>query len=210
MGRRHEDDFIADLAGRKPAGFLVVLSSPSGGGKTTIARAVLARRDWTTYSVSTTTRKQRPGEVDGHSYKFVTEEQFRHIADSGGFAEWARVHGNLYGTEKEFIEKAISTGFAVVMDIDIQGAEKIRKNYPEAVSIFIIPPDLKSLEARLRNRGTESPESFSVRMENARKECAVAPEYDYLVINDDLERAIEMVDSIIVAERMRTRRLFDM
>jgi len=200
-------DFINSLARRKPTGFLLVLSSPSGGGKTTIAKALLSLRSFYIYSVSTTTRKIREGEVDGRDYSFVDEKEFLSIAKEGGFAEWARVHENYYGTEKKFIDKAIAEDKIVVMDIDVQGAEQLGNAYPDAVKVFIIPPSLDSLEDRLRLRGTESTNSFELRMENARKEIACASNYEYLVVNDNLSNAIEHIDAIILAERTRMVRL---
>lgn len=200
-------DFVRSLAKRKSAGFLLVLSSPSGGGKTTIAKALLDLQPFTVYSVSTTTRKIRDDEVDGKAYRFVGEREFLSIAEAGRFAEWAMVHEHYYGTEKAFIDKAIAGDKVVVMDIDVQGADQIGRIYPDAVMVFIIPPDLESLEERLRLRGTESEDSFELRMENARKEIARVSSYGYLVVNDNLPEAIGRIDAIMLAERSRLKRL---
>ncbi|WP_417910927.1 guanylate kinase [Candidatus Electronema sp. PJ] len=189
-------------------GILLVLSAPSGCGKTTIVRQVMAELPGLAFSVSHTTRQPRPGEGNGRDYHFVNQEQFKALRDQepSGFLEWAEVHGNLYGTSRQEVEKRLATGTDVILDIDVQGAEQVRHN-AQPVTVFIAPPSLAELEQRLRGRGTESPESLRIRLANAEKEMQAAPTYTYLIINDQLEQAVLALKSIIIAERCRQRRL---
>ena len=188
-------------------GILLVLSAPSGCGKTTILREVMADLSGLAFSVSHTTRQPRPGEEDGRDYHFVTPDQFRAIRDQqpSGFLEWAEVHGNFYGTSRADVETRLAAGTDVVLDIDIQGGLQIRRN-AEPVTVFIAPPSLAELENRLRGRGTETEQSLKVRLANAEKEIAAAPDYTYLVINERLGQAVLALKSIIIAERCRRRR----
>ncbi|MDH3349100.1 MAG: guanylate kinase [Desulfobulbaceae bacterium] len=187
-----------------------IISSPSGGGKTTILKKVLAGLPGIVFSISHTTRSPRPGEVNGRDYYFVTEEEFIAVREQtpSGFIEWARVHDNFYGTSRSDVEMRLKEGADVILDIDIQGARQV-KDAIEAVSIFIAPPSLTELERRLRGRGTESEEVVALRLANARRELTAAAEYDYLVINDSLSEAVEMVRSILISERSRKRRNID-
>ncbi len=190
-------------------GTVYILSAPSGGGKSTVLKKVMANVPGLEFSVSHTTRAPRPGEVSGKDYHFVTVEDFFKIRDgqNGGFFEWAEVHGNYYGTSRSGVEEQLEAGLDVVLDIDVQGARQIRKVI-DAVSVFIAPPTLQELENRLRKRGTESPEALALRLANAQEELSAATEYEYLIINDRLEQAVAILSSIIIAERSRKRRNF--
>ncbi len=191
-------------------GILLVLSAPSGCGKTTILKKVMADLPGLVFSVSHTTRQPRPDEQDGRDYHFVSREQFMAIRDQqpSGFLEWAEVHCNFYGTSRQDVEARLAEGMDVVLDIDVQGASQIRRN-AEPVTIFIAPPSLSELERRLRGRGTESEESLTVRLANAGKEIQDADAYTYLIVNDQLDVAVQELQAVIVAERCRRRRGLD-
>jgi guanylate kinase len=186
---------------------LFVLSAPSGGGKTTILKKVMAGLPGLVFSVSHTTRPPRPGEVDGRDYHFVSQQEFQAMRGGtpSGFLEWAEVHGNLYGTDRAEVERQLQAGLDVILDIDVQGALQVQRA-AAPVMIFIAPPSLAELEARLRRRGTESEDTIRLRLDNARKELERIDRYEYLIINDRLEIAIDSLRSIIVAERCRRRR----
>jgi guanylate kinase len=186
--------------------FPVILSAPSGGGKTTIARHLLSARPDIGYSVSATTRAPRAGEVDGEHYHFIGREEFERRRDAGEFAEWAEVHGNLYGTLRSEVERVLATGRHVLMDIDVQGARQFARAFPDTVLIFVIPPSAEVLMQRLAGRDTESPATLALRMRNARDELAAVEEYRYVVVNDKLEKAIKYVSSVIDAESVRRDR----
>ncbi len=186
---------------------LVVISGPSGVGKTTIIKAVLSRRDDLIFSVSCTTRPRRPGEVHGRDYFFITEQEFKAMIDRGEFLEWAEVHGHLYGTPRKFVEKAFSEGKSVLLDIDVQGALKVMKTFKDGVFIFVAPPSLEDLEKRLRKRGTEDEETIKRRLEDARWELNHIGSFEYLIVNQDLDEAIHALDSIITAEKIKVKRL---
>jgi guanylate kinase len=187
--------------------FPVILSAPSGGGKTTIARRLLAERADVGYSVSCTTRAPRAGEVHGRDYYFLSREEFEGARDRGEFAEWAPVHGNLYGTLRREVDRVLAGGQHVLMDIDIQGARLFGRAFPGAVRVFVLPPSGDVLLGRLQGRASESAESLAVRVRNAREEVSAAREYEYVVVNDDLGRAVAQVASIIDAEGARRERL---
>lgn len=190
--------------------FLLVLSSPSGGGKTTIARSLLDGRDELGYSVSATTRPLREGEADGRDYHFLTRDEFRRRIEAGAFVEWAEYGGNLYGTLWSEVEMLFSAGRIPVLDIDIQGARQIRAAMPEAVLVFVMPPSAAVLAERLKRRNTEAPGRIRQRLEVAALEVESIPAYDYVVENDNLVTAVAIVASIIDAELHRTGRQPDL
>jgi guanylate kinase len=185
-------------------GDLFIVSSPSGAGKTTLIRRVLEdpRIGGTLhFSVSHTTRPPRTGERDGVEYHFVDEAGFRAIEESGGFLEWAVVHGNLYGTSRAEVEPRLEKGLDVLLDIDVQGARQVRSHVPEAVKVIVFPPSREVLEARLKARASDAPEVVRRRLSAARKEMEEWGEFDYAIINEDLEAAVDELRSILVARR---------
>ena len=187
--------------------FPVILSAPSGGGKTTIARALLERRPDLGYSVSCTTRAPRPTEVPGRDYYFLTRAEFIAAREQGDFAESAEVHGNLYGTRRSEVERVLAGGHHVVMDIDVQGAVQFQRAFPQTVTIFILPPSAEVLLDRLRARKTESPAQLAARLQSALQELQQVSEYEYVIVNDDLERAVSSVESIVDAEVVSRERV---
>jgi guanylate kinase len=187
--------------------FPIILSSPSGGGKTTIARLLLDRRNDVGYSVSCTTRLPRDGERDGRDYYFLTREEFQAKQDAGDFAEFAEVHRNLYGTLKTEIRRVLGEGKHVIMDIDVQGARQIKTVFPTAVSVFVLPPSGEVLLDRLRKRKSESPQQLVVRLHSALRELRAVEEYEYVVVNDDLDQAVLRVGSILDAEVVSQSRI---
>ena len=184
-----------DSAGK--GGRLFVVSAPSGAGKTTLCKAARERLPDLVYSVSSTTRKPRDGEVDGQDYFFVSEDYFQQGIDSGLWAEWARVHANYYGTSARFLEGHLQAGRNVLLDIDVQGAKQILQRYPEAVTVFIAAPSLDVLRQRLTARGLDDPATIELRMQNARAEMACQSMYRHVVVNDDLAAAIEQFVGIL-------------
>lgn len=188
-----------------PTGFLVIISAPSGAGKSSVCRALRAKDRTLGYSISCSTRAPRPKERDGVHYHFLTVAEFSRRARRGDFLEWANVHGNFYGTPKRFIDREAAGGRVILLDIDVQGAEAIRRRRKDAVTVFILPPSLKTLERRLRLR-RDTNDSIRTRLANARLELKKAPRYDYWVVNDRLEKAVDQVASIISAERLRAAR----
>ena len=188
-------------------GTLFVVSAPSGAGKTTLCREIRLRLPDLAYSVSVTTRPPRPGEIDGADFRFVGAPEFRAMLARGEFAEWATVHGNLYGTRARALEDALATGRDVLLDIDTQGAAQLRARYPDAVLIFILAPSVKELEQRLRERRSDVDADIERRLVRAREEIALWRQYDYLIVNRDVKEAMEQLESIILAERCRVARL---
>lgn len=186
--------------------FPIVLSAPSGGGKTTIARRILDQRGDVGYSVSCTTRAPRPGETDGVDYHFLSRAEFDARVAAGEFAEWAEVHGNRYGTLKAAIESVTSGGRHVMMDIDVQGARQVTRAFPDALTIFVVPPSIEILVERLLARRSEKPETLDLRLRNARSELRDAERYQHIVVNDDLDGAVRQVDRIITDEVGRPHR----
>ncbi|HJK90815.1 MAG TPA: guanylate kinase, partial [Polyangiaceae bacterium LLY-WYZ-15_(1-7)] len=188
---------------------LLIISSPSGAGKTTLTHRLLDQfGEQLAFSISHTTRAPRPNEVDGQDYHFIDHAAFRARIAEGQFAEWAEVHGNLYGTSVGEIERARRAGRRVLLfDVDYQGARQIKAKRPEAVGVFILPPSMSELRRRLESRGTESPESLERRYAKAKEEIEHYPFFDYLVLNDDLQQALAELRGIIHAELCRRRRL---
>ncbi len=182
-------------------GKLFVVSGPSGSGKTTIVKRLLERVEGLIFSISYTTRRPRPGEEDGIDYFFVDRDRFMELVDEGEVVEWAEVHGELYGTSRSFIEKSLKKGLDVVLDIDTQGAKTLMKKGFFPITIFILPPSWEELVRRVKERGTEDEESLSIRLENARKEIGDLVFYKYLVVNEDLENAVDELKYIIKSER---------
>ncbi len=187
--------------------FLLVLSSPSGGGKTTIARRLLDRRDDLGYSISATTRAKRIGEEHGRDYWFLDTAEFDRRVAAGEFVEHANYNGKQYGTLRSEVERLFKAGKNVVLDIEVAGARQVRQRYPEAVLVFVLPPSGAELVRRLKGRQTEGPAALKRRMEIANQELSAVPEYDFVVVNDELDRAVGDVESILSAEiRRATRR----
>jgi guanylate kinase len=182
---------------------LLVLSAPTGGGKTTIAHRLAERDGSLRFSVSHTTRKPRPSERDSEDYHFVGEEEFRAMAERGEFLEWAQVHGHLYGTHRSELEAAASLGKDLLLDIDVQGGLQVKRAAPEAVLVFIRPPSLSVLLGRLGKRAYEEGFDLRLRLETALKELEMAGSYDYNLVNEDLTRAVIQVQSILEAARVR-------
>jgi guanylate kinase len=178
-------------------GKLVVISAPSGAGKGTVIKCLLELRPEMAFSVSATTRAPRTGETDGVSYYFVTHDKFREMIDSGKFLEYAEYVGEFYGTPKAPIDECVEKGITVLLDIEIQGAKQVTERVPEAVTIFIVPPDMEELERRLRGRGTDSEEKLVARLKKARLELEEKSRYDHVVVNDEVLRAAEEILSII-------------
>lgn len=187
--------------------FPLVLSAPSGAGKTTIARTLLDRRTDVGYSVSCTTRAPRPGEQDGVDYHFLSREAFDAAVRRDEFAEWAEVHGNRYGTLRSAVEQVMAEGKHVMLDIDVQGARQVVQRFLDSVTIFVVPPSAEALVARLTGRKTETDAALALRLANARLELAEAERYQHVVINDDLELAVRRVGAIIDEETTKRERL---
>lgn len=185
---------------------LVVVSAPSGAGKTTLCQEAARRVPRLVHSVSYTTRAPRPDEQDGRDYHFVNEPTFQRMIEAGDFAEWAEVHGHLYGTSRLLLEKQFSDGLDVILDIDTQGAAKLRRVHPRGVFVFVVPPAFAVLEARLRQRRTDSEEEILRRLARAREELRHYRKYHYVVVNDVFDKAVEELCCIIIAERSRTDR----
>ena len=187
--------------------FPIILSAPSGGGKTTIARELLRRRTDLGYSVSCTTRSPRVGEVEGRDYYFLSLAEFERRRDAGEFAESAEVHGNMYGTLRSEIERVLGSGKHVVMDIDVQGAQQFTRVFPQSVTIFVLPPSAEVLLERLRQRRTESKEQLAKRLQSALQELQAVELYQYVVTNDDLAKAVHRVSAIVDAEVVSRERV---
>lgn len=188
-------------------GCLFIVSGPSGAGKTSICTPALAEFEGLRLSVSVTTRAPRAGERDGEDYRFVDAAEFDRMLADDAFAEWAEVHGNRYGTTRASIDDARESGRDLLLDIDVQGAKQVKAAFPDAVAVFLLPPSRERLEERLRGRGTDAPEVVAHRLSNACREIAALESYDYVIVNEDLNPAIEQFLSIVRAERQRVSRL---
>ncbi len=188
-------------------GELFVISAPSGAGKTTLCNRLIKELSGLEFSVSHTTRTPRPNEVHGKDYFFVSHDEFQRLVQKDAFLEWARVHGNFYGTSKEQVVTKLSRGIDVVLDIDVQGARQVKERFPGAITIFILPPSWKVLEKRLKSRGSEDREKLRIRLQNALKELEEVTNYDYVVVNDKLDVATEELKSIVVAARLKAKRV---
>ncbi len=188
-------------------GCLFIVSGPSGSGKTSIATPVLAALRELKLSISLTTRAPRAGEVDGKDYHFIDDATFAARVAAGELAEWAEVHGYRYGTPRAPIDAAIASGSDLLLDIDVQGAKQIKQAYPEAISVFLLPPSRERLEQRLLARGTDAAATVQRRLEAACREISALASYDYVIVNDDLPDAVEKFFAIVRAERQRVKRL---
>jgi len=188
------------------SGQLYVISAPSGAGKTSLIKALRTRRPEIALSVSHTTRPARPGEEDGVHYHFVTVDRFREMIDEDGFVEYAEVFGNYYGTSVQAIEDVLAGGSDLILEIDWQGADQVREKFPDAVSVFILPPSTAELRARLEGRDQDAPEVIEHRLAEAVTEMQACERYDYLVFNDDFETALDELDCIFTGQRLRAER----
>ena len=188
-------------------GLLIVVSGPSGAGKGTICKALLEKHDDLFISVSATTRQPRAGEVDGVNYHFITKEDFIKRVEQKDFLEYAEVYGNYYGTPKSRVEEMIDSGKNVILEIDIQGALKVKENFKEGVFIFILPPSMEELKQRIIKRGSETPESLMTRFKSAYQEINYISKYNYAVVNDVVDVAVSKIEGIITAEKCRVDRI---
>ncbi len=191
---------------QKAKGLLVVVSGPSGAGKGTICKAFLEKYENAFLSVSATTRKPRPGEIDGKHYYFLEEENFKSMIDEGGFIEWANFCGNYYGTPKKAVTDMLDSGKDVILEIEVQGAMKVKEVFSEAVLVFVLPPSMTELRNRLVGRQTETPEVIEERLKTALWELSKAKEYNYILVNDDVDSAVLRLSSILIGEKQSTKR----
>ena len=190
---------------RQRSGLLLVISAPSGTGKSTLIRRLCAEFPRLAFSVSYTTRAPRIGEVNGREYHFVSQKDFASLREQGALAEWAEVHGQYYGTPRPAVLDMLAQGRDVLFDIDVQGARQLRETFPQGAFVFLLPPSRPALEARLRGRGTEDPETLARRLGNARMEIEQANFFDFLIVNDDLEQAYQELRTVYLAEELRSR-----
>ncbi len=189
------------------SGILFVISAPSGGGKSTIIRALLDNDSTLSYSISATTRPSRRGEKTGKEYHFLSKEEFEKLIKEDAFLEYATVHGNYYGTPKSEIDNRLQKGQDVILDLDVQGSQRVKKAFQDSVTIFILPPSLATLERRLRERGLDDEDAIKNRLANARTELRMADRYDYVIVNRQLDETIQTIKSVIAAERQKAHRL---
>lgn len=189
--------------------FPIVVSGPSGVGKTTLCHGLMERDVRLAFSVSATTRKARATEEHGKDYFFISRQEFERMKERAEFAEWAQVHGDLYGTPKKYLDEKMARGLGVLLDIDVQGGVQVMERYPFAVSIFVIPPSFKVLEERLRNRKSETEEALRRRLENALGEMEYITRYAYVTVNDTIDQAVSKMASIVGAERLKRERILE-
>ncbi len=187
-------------------GILFVMSGPSGAGKTTIVKGALKELEDVEFSISYTTRPKRRGEIDGKDYFFISEEEFKALKKRGEFLEWQEVHGHLYGTSKRYVRSRMKNGVNVLLDIDVKGAMSVKRQIKEAVFIFVAPPSFKELKERLIKRHTEGKADLEKRIEDARYELSMISEFDYLIVNHDVNQSIKQLESIIIAEQIKVSR----
>ena len=192
---------------KKKKGLILVISAPSGAGKTTLCKRLLQVSSSFISSVSFTTRPPRRNEIEGVDYCFVSQEEFQKMIEKRKFVEWAEVHGRLYGTSANLLDQAIKEEKDVLLEVDVRGGTEIKKNYPQAVPIFLLPPSWRELENRLVKRKTDDEEKVAQRIRQAKREIEYSPHYDYFIVNDDINRALEDLLAIIQAERCRIDRV---
>lgn len=192
---------------RLTKGNLIILSGPSGVGKSTVCRALLAESNNLVLSISATTRQPRPGELDGREYFFYSPEKFAEALKQNAFLEWAEVFGNYYGTPRAYVEKVLAQGQDCLLEIDVQGALQVKAQWPEGIFVFLVPPSQEELKKRITLRATENEVERQKRLNQAQIELSYLSEYDYLVVNDDLAAAVKKLQAIIIAERCRLSRL---
>ncbi|MCA1743928.1 MAG: guanylate kinase [Desulfonatronovibrio sp.] len=184
-------------------GLLLIISAPSGAGKSTLINMLIREYPWFGFSISYTTRTPRPGEVNGRDYYFVDHEQFISLKKENFFAEWAEVHGNFYGTPSQMVLEAVNAGQSLIFDIDIQGAAQLKNNLNMGVSVFILPPSLQQLEQRLVKRGSDNMETIEKRLRNARQEITESRIFDYWLVNDNLQKALDDLKAIVRCQMLR-------
>ena len=192
---------------KKKKGLILVISAPSGAGKTTLCKRLLQASSSFISSVSFTTRRPRKNEIEGVDYYFVSQKEFQKMIEKRRFIEWTKVHGCLYGTSVKLLDQAIKEEKDVLLEVDVKGGAEVKKNYSQAVLIFLLPPSWQELEKRLANRRTEDEEKLARRIKQAKREIKYAPHYDYFIVNDDINRALEDLLAIIQAERCRMDRV---
>lgn len=192
-------------------GIAFIVSGPSGGGKTTLAKSMLHELGNLRFSVSCTTRKPRVDEVDGRDYKFISKDEFKEMVDHNRFVEYAQVHGNYYGTPMDEFKDAEKSGVDLLLDIDVQGASQLKKTYPEAIFCFVMPPSFEILKERLSKRNTNGDIDIDKRLNRAKEEMdpSILQEYDYIIINDELDEALDTIHSIIVSTRCESKRVLE-
>lgn len=191
---------------QKKEALIIIVSAPSGSGKTTVVNRLLEKCEGVKRSISCTTRAPREGEKEGDDYIFLSQEDFKKKAEAGDFVEWEETFDNFYGTPKDQFTEALEKGEDIILSIDVKGARNVKKEFPESISVFIMPPSAEELAERLRNRNTDKESQVSLRLKESSREIEAADEYDYLVINDDLERSVEELRSIIEEERINRKK----